>query len=99
MGRSKKGCSFCRGDVEIATSTSTGLYIAARAFSYAKGIYCTAEDKESRYRYRIGIIRIQMNFCPVCGKRIKDIKNMEEQIDGRIREQEQHAPKAGELPA
>lgn len=82
MRRSKKGCSFCRGNVEIATSTSTGLYIAARAFRDAKGIYCTAEDKESRYRYRIGAIRIQMNFCPVCGKSIKDIKNTEEPIDG-----------------
>lgn len=82
MRRSKKGCSFCRGNVTIESHTFTGIRIAARAFREAKGIYCTAEDKESRLRYRAGAIRIQMNFCPVCGKRIKDIKNMEEPIDG-----------------
>ena len=73
MARSKKPCEFCNGEYEseyVENRNGYCLWVEVYPDNNLISVLAQANDEDG-YMME-GHIDIQMNYCPVCGRRLVD---------------------------
>ena len=72
MARQKKTCDFCSGEYEVGYIENRNGYCLWADVDIVDGaikVIAQANDEEGELIE--DYVRIDMNYCPVCGRRIK----------------------------
>ena len=73
MARSKKHCDFCSGDYESEyIMMRNGYCLWAEVYPFNNVISVLAQANDEDGYMMENHIDIQMNYCPVCGRKLTD---------------------------